>query len=51
MSAAQQLREEGSQEAAKEIARNLLLKLRWDIDKVQVATELPKNELEQILLA
>jgi predicted transposase/invertase (TIGR01784 family) len=51
MSVAQQLRQEGKQEGVKEVARNLLLKLGLDIDKVQAATGLTKNELEQLLSA
>ena len=51
MSAAQQLRQQGRQEKAIEVARNLLLNLGLDINKVQAATGLTKNELKKMLLA
>jgi predicted transposase YdaD len=34
---------------AREVAKNMLLKLRLDIDTVQKATELTKEELQQII--
>ena len=45
MSAAQQLR----QEARLIIAKNMLVELRLDLDTVQKATELTKEELKEIL--
>jgi predicted transposase/invertase (TIGR01784 family) len=57
MTAAQQLREQGIQQGMQqgmetrnlEIAKNLLFKLHVDIDTVQKATELTRQDLEEIL--
>jgi predicted transposase/invertase (TIGR01784 family) len=61
MTAAQQLREQGMQQGIQqgmqqgmetrnlEIAKNLLFKLHVDIDTVQKATELTRQDLEEIL--
>jgi predicted transposase/invertase (TIGR01784 family) len=57
MSVAQQLRQEGLEIGREEgivtkaiaVAKNMLFKLHLDIDIVQKATELPKDELEKIL--
>ena len=49
MSAAQQLRQEGKKERNLEVARNMLVKLHLDVDTVQKATELTKEELQEIL--
>jgi predicted transposase YdaD len=52
-SVAQEYIEQGMQQGilikSREVAKNMLLKLRLDIDTVQKATELPKEELQQIL--
>jgi len=45
----QQGRQEGRQEEKLEIAKNMLLKLHLDMDTVQKATALTKEELEEIL--
>ena len=48
-SVAQEYIEQGIIIKAREVAKNMLLKLRLDIDTVQKATELTKEELQQIL--
>ena len=45
MTAARQLERKGRQE----VARNMLVNLHFDIDTVQKATELTKEELQEIL--
>jgi predicted transposase YdaD len=42
-------RKEGILEGKKETARNMLLRLHLDLDTVEKATQLPKDELEKIL--
>jgi predicted transposase/invertase (TIGR01784 family) len=55
MTAARQLErrgmERGIEKGRQEVARNMLVKLRLDIDTVQKATELNKEELQKILKA
>lgn len=48
-SVAQEYIEQGILIKAREVAKNMLLKLRLDMDTVQKATELTKEELQQIL--
>jgi predicted transposase/invertase (TIGR01784 family) len=53
MTAATQLRREGEkigmQQGIMEVAKNMILKLHLDIDTVQKATELTKEELQEII--
>ena len=49
VSAAQQLRQEAIKGRNLEVARNMFVKLHLDIDTVQKATELTRDELQEIL--